>query len=166
MQNWPRSLQRSQSRICWDCNRKRIREWKTLNRERYLAGVKRWNYQNREQQRQYRKNNLEAARRRSRDSRRRLRLQVLQHYSPLLRCHRCDFSDLRALTIDHVEGHGAAHRRTLGRSAQTAFYTWLRSQGYPSGYQVLCMNCQFIKRVENGEMNQYGKTLMEPVIHV
>jgi hypothetical protein len=26
------------------------------------------------------------------------------------------------------------------------FYLWLKTNKYPSGYQVLCMNCQFVKK--------------------
>jgi len=32
------------------------------------------------------------------------------------------------------------------------FYYWLRRQGYPEGYQTLCMNCQWIKRSETTNM--------------
>jgi hypothetical protein len=72
-------------------------------------------------------------------------------------CHHCGFSDWRALSIDHVNGGGAEHRSRktgAGRSGW-GFYQYLRKQGYPPGYQVLCMNCQFIKRWTNKENTRH-----------
>lgn len=64
-------------------------------------------------------------------------------------CKRCGFDDIRALSIDHVNGGGNKHRRELGKSATGSwFYRWLVKNGFPEGFQVLCMNCQFIKRHE------------------
>jgi hypothetical protein len=73
------------------------------------------------------------------------RIDVLKHYSPELKCQRCGFADIRALTIDHVHGGGNKHRKELGGSGR--LYYWLKKNNYPEGYQVLCMNCQFIKEV-------------------
>lgn len=77
-----------------------------------------------------------------------LKREVLQHYSPTLTCCKCGFSDIRSLTIDHIKGRGIAHRREIGSGA---IYWWLKANDYPHGFQVLCMNCQFIKRYENHE---------------
>lgn len=54
------------------------------------------------------------------------------------------------LTIDHIDGKGAAHRKSIGckeRSAGSKFYLWLRNHNYPKGFQVLCFNCNFGKHV-------------------
>jgi hypothetical protein len=60
-------------------------------------------------------------------------------------CVCCGVADLVFLTIDHPEGDGAAHRRELfggkGRGGER-FYRWLRRNGWPAGYRVLCWNCQ------------------------
>jgi len=93
----------------------------------------------------------------------RLKREVLQHYSPELKCVRCGFTDLRALTIDHINGHGTEHKRKLGISRSGShFYRWLRTNNYPQGFQVLCMNCQFIKRVENDEDFRRGRDKSAP----
>lgn len=63
------------------------------------------------------------------------------------------FTDIRILTIDHINGGGAKHRKQLGNSA-SRFYRWLIKHNYPEGYQVLCMNCEWIKRYENKEITQ------------
>lgn len=81
-----------------------------------------------------------------------LRLLVFGHYSPFLMCVRCGCSDMRVLCIDHIEGGGNAHRRAiLKRRGGIPFYRWLKQNGYPSGFQVLCLNCNWIKAVERGE---------------
>ncbi len=86
-----------------------------------------------------------------------LKLEVFSHYSegkPV--CNSCGFDDLRALSIDHINGDGAKHRKSMGLKAGFQTYYWLKRQGYPIGFQVLCMNCQFIKRAENEE-NSIGR---------
>ncbi len=78
-----------------------------------------------------------------------LRMLVLSHYGPSERaiCSRCGFTDVRALTLDHLDGNGNQHRRQIKKW----IYLWLKQQSFPAGYQVLCMNCQMIKATENGE---------------
>lgn len=79
-----------------------------------------------------------------------LKIEVLTHYGyGILACVKCGFSDIRALTIDHINGGGWRHRRKLGLSGNM-FYRWLKRTKYPTGYQTLCMNCQFIKSAEGG----------------
>lgn len=85
--------------------------------------------------------------------------ECLTHYSNgELACVKCAFNDIRALSIDHIEGDGAEHRRLNHCKRGAPFYRWLRRNGYPEGYQTLCMNCQWIKRFENGESGG-GKAL-------
>ena len=84
-------------------------------------------------------------------SRDRLRVEVLTHYgSGELVCAKCGFGNINALTIDHVNGKGAAERRLLPKyqRAGVPFYRWLKKAGFPEGYQTLCMNCQWVKRAE------------------
>lgn len=78
--------------------------------------------------------------------RRQLKTKVLSHYSggDTPACIHCGVRDMRILSIDHIDGSGAEHRRLV--SSGTGFYHWLVRNNYPEGYQTLCMNCQFIKR--------------------
>ena len=69
-------------------------------------------------------------------------------------CKNCKNKDIRVLTIDHVNGNGAEERRKLKRSGHS-FYVWLIKSGFPEGYQVLCLNCQRIKEIENHEWYGY-----------
>lgn len=69
-------------------------------------------------------------------------------------CARCGFSDIRALQIDHVAGNGADERREIGNGVR-----YLKKVIKSSGdYQVLCANCNLIKRLINGEhrKSKYG----------
>ena len=82
--------------------------------------------------------------------------EVLTHYSDgKCACVRCGESRLACLSIDHIDGNGTRHRRNNNLSG-VKIYLWLRKNDYPEGYQTLCMNCQFVKRVENEEYNPYG----------
>jgi hypothetical protein len=88
-------------------------------------------------------------------------MEVVAHYSPGLTCGRCGFDKYPALTIDHAAGGGARQRDALSASANRytsfQFYLWLRRSGYPSGYDVLCQNCQRIKVVERREWGFHAK---------
>ena len=78
--------------------------------------------------------------------------KVFEHYCDGdIKCAKCGFADMRALSLDHVEGGGNKHRKSL---KQSHIYRWIVNNGFPTGYQILCMNCQFIKRVENGEIGR------------
>ena len=65
------------------------------------------------------------------------------------KCSRCGFSDPRALQIDHINGGGVQEHKRLGGRRITKKV----AEGYTEGYQLLCANCNWIKRVENGEHN-------------
>ena len=62
-------------------------------------------------------------------------------------CVRCGFNDKRALWIDHVLGDGAAERKRLG--VYQVYLKIIATKG--KGYQMLCANCQAIKKAENRE---------------
>jgi hypothetical protein len=80
-----------------------------------------------------------------------IKLEVFTHYSDgKPKCKRCGFDDIRALTLDHINGDGYIQRKELKRKG-SSFYFWARENGYPHDLQVLCHNCQWIKRHENKE---------------
>lgn len=67
-------------------------------------------------------------------------------------CARCGFDDKRALTLDHKLNNGNVERREFG---ERGVYRRARDNFLPDEYQTLCMNCQFIKRVEENRQNQH-----------
>lgn len=105
----------------------------------------------REKTREYRRNNLDAARAATRRSAkklyRQLRDDALARYGAVCAC--CGECSKEFLCIDHVGGGGNAHRRALHKSNKSnqvgsaAVYRWLRDNAWPSGFRVLCHNCNF-----------------------
>ena len=63
------------------------------------------------------------------------------------KCVKCGFSDIRALQIDHIHGGGSQEVKRLGTVSMLK-----KVINEPSGYQLLCANCNWIKRVENNEV--------------
>lgn len=63
---------------------------------------------------------------------------------------RCGFSDVRALQFDHINGGGNQDLRIRGTSSMYAFYI-KNPEITKSTLQVLCANCNWIKRWEKNE---------------
>lgn len=125
------------------------RNYRLAHPERIKAYQKRWRQseKGRATLRRYSQEHREylnaGERRRSQE----VRKEVLTHYgNGKLACIRCGFDNILALSIDHIDGRGAEHRREL--KGGKVIYRWLKKQGYPRGYQTLCMNCQWIKKGE------------------
>lgn len=79
--------------------------------------------------------------------REKIKLEVIQHYSPEKCCVKCGIADIDVLTIDHINGKGHQHRKMLGGGG-AILYCWLRKNNYPEGYQVLCLNCNWKKHLQ------------------
>lgn len=67
-------------------------------------------------------------------------------------CVKCGFSDTRALQIDHINGNGAAERRLLNHHTKAFLHAVLLDEG--EKYQLLCANCNWIKRHEQQEWSK------------
>lgn len=72
-------------------------------------------------------------------------------------CCRCGFSDKRALQIDHVNGGG---NRELKEVRNNATYLQKVIKDTEGTYQILCANCNWIKRFERNEEAE-GNNLSE-----
>lgn len=57
------------------------------------------------------------------------------------KCACCGETTYQFLAMDHINGGGNAHRRKVGVN----LYIWLRREGFPKGFQVLCHNCNLAK---------------------
>jgi hypothetical protein len=80
--------------------------------------------------------------------RRAQRMEALVAYggtAPACAC--CGESVLLFLALDHVNGGGHRQHRELGGGG---FYTWLRKNNYPEGFQVLCHNCNLGRQINGG----------------
>lgn len=66
-------------------------------------------------------------------------------------CACCGESQTLFLSIDHIHNDGAQERKSGAyKGTGIGFYQWLRKNKFPSGYQVLCMNCQVGKHKNGG----------------
>lgn len=126
-----------------------MREWRKRNRVRYLSKRRKWAklpesqikrkayYQKtREKQWEYNKIRYQF-----------WREKILTELGN--KCKKCDFSDARALQVDHVLGGGRSERGWT----PSKFLRKIVSNR--SSYQLLCSNCNWIKRWENGETGTY-----------
>jgi len=67
------------------------------------------------------------------------------------KCARCGFADVRALQVDHINGKGTQERQKA-RSMDAYYRNILTVKG--EGYQMLCANCNQIKRYEENESSR------------
>ena len=65
------------------------------------------------------------------------------------KCIKCCWTDRRALQIDHIEAIGDAKRRELNQRGRVLYR---EVKANPSKFQLLCANCNWIKRAENNEL--------------
>ena len=73
-----------------------------------------------------------------------LRKEILKAFGG--RCAKCGFADSRALQLDHIGGGGRRMRISKG---QHGVYRYALK--YRDKFQLLCANCNSIKKFENGE---------------
>lgn len=107
----------------------------------------------RKYRREYRRRNLEKALAQHRETRKRTKMAAFDAYGGAL-CGCCGEAEYTMLTIDHIHEDGAEHRNEInggkGRHSSVAIYVWLRKEGYPPGFQVLCYNCNISKHRNKG----------------
>jgi len=128
------------------------------NKQRYQANNKAWRQKHKERidayGKAYRQSHIEEIRAMKRSYaqahrpqhlawrkafRIRIKEQAFQAYGGAI-CACCKETHSEFLSIDHIAGGGNKHRQQV---KGLNFYHWLRLQGYPSGFRVLCMNCNF-----------------------
>lgn len=63
------------------------------------------------------------------------------------------------LTIDHEGGNGNEHRKSLFKYnvGGLHMYRWLKKNNFPSGYRVLCMNCNWATRYNPNCLHKVGE---------
>lgn len=78
-------------------------------------------------------------------------------------CRKCGFSDARALQVDHVNGGGLREYREGG-----SWGVYRNVLNSTEKYQLLCANCNWIKRSEENENCQstHNKAKMKEVLNL
>jgi len=114
---------------------KYIKEYKAKNRDKLLAQERaRYHKQSDEKKKA---NVLKNKKRRQR-----LKIEAIEHYGAKCQC--CGEKQFEFLCIDHINGGGNQHRKTMGTKS---IGEWLYSNNYPKGFQVLCHNCNMAKSI-------------------
>lgn len=144
-------------RLCKSCQNAQYRKWRDTNRAHANALARKYASRQPEKrkpkQREYYLKNREERLLKAAKYSRNLRMAAMDAYGGKF-CACCGEQQLLFLTIDHKLNDGNQHRREIsGKNVGgggTVFYRWLRNKGYPDGFQVLCMNCNFGKRMNHG----------------
>lgn len=68
--------------------------------------------------------------------------------------------DIDFLSLDHIAGDGAEHRRKIGSTASTSLYRWVikNPKEAKKRLQILCMNAQVKKKKLNNEQKYRRNT--------
>ena len=87
----------------------------------------------------------------NKDYKRRIRMATIDALGS--KCIKCGFDDIRALQIDHINGGGCKELKNFPGHGKSYYKyvleSFLRGE---NKYQLLCANCNWIKRVENNEV--------------
>jgi len=79
-----------------------------------------------------------------------IRLEALIHYSEEPpKCSTCGITDLDVLCLDHINGDGYKDKKRKNNISYN-----LRKEGYPTGFQVLCANCNLKKAKQQKELER------------
>lgn len=78
------------------------------------------------------------------------RSKVLEAYGTVCKC--CGEAEEQFLSIDHIDGGGNKHAKEVG-----SVYKWLIANGFPPGFQTLCINCNIGKFRNGGICPHKGK---------
>ena len=147
-------------------NREAAARYRERNREKFNQRMRDWRDANREKSREHarewRNRKLangspeEVAAIRAAESTKTKRAQAIcrdQVFAAYggYKCACCGETEQMFLSIDHIDNNGAEERKSgLYAGSGYSFYRWLRKTGFPSGYQVLCMNCNVGKHKNGG----------------
>lgn len=80
------------------------------------------------------------------------------------KCKNCDFRDARALQIDHVNGDGYIDRITNGMWSMKLYRAIVNGIVDIKRYQLLCANCNWIKKYENNEVKDAQKVIINNLV--
>jgi hypothetical protein len=126
------------------------RQWQIANPDKIKAAHQRWLARNpgeaAKRTAKWRSENYERARESQRVHDRKLKEAAYAAYGGF-QCACCGETTEAFLSIDHMNNDGAEHRRIV---PHRKIYKWLARNGYPEGFQILCMNCNFGKARNGG----------------
>jgi hypothetical protein len=127
------------------------KKYRENNREKCREANQRWLESNREKHAEtsaaWQKANPEKCREKGKRYRKNLRIEVVVALGG--KCVRCGIADWRVLQIDHVQGGGRKELETF--ESRAAYYRHVLKSLDTGDYQILCSNCNWVKRYEMRE---------------
>lgn len=132
------------------------------NKEEILEKQREWQRAHADERHEYEHSRREELTIKAKARHARIRQSVLMAYGNCCAC--CGEREYRFLTIDHINGGGGEHRRSLskrgdGDVSSTGVYYWIMKNNYPPGFQILCFNCHLTKTRYGICPHQEGKLL-------
>jgi hypothetical protein len=131
-----------------ECNKRYYQK----NRDKLKAHQKEWAKNNKDKvnatQRKRVRTHPELNRKHTREYNARVRKSLIELLGG--KCVRCGFDDPRALQIDHIHGGGSQDVKAMTGMKNIQFMK--RVLAGSTEYQLLCANCNWIKRAENNEV--------------
>lgn len=156
---------RGREKLCHACQLAYYRKYRSENREKDNAAKADWLSRNKDKVRAQgiarRKEKIAAmsapeldAFRKSQNNKAKqqsdaIKATVFEAYGGWV-CACCGETERNFLTIDHMRNNGNKLRKEGVHGHGTKFYRWLVRVKFPTDFQVLCMNCNFGKRMNNG----------------
>ncbi len=117
------------------------------HKEVYLARGKKWRKENperaKESRNEWNKNNVIKMRKFNKTYLSNLKHQILEAYCEGdIKCLCCGEVHEIMLSVDHINRDNVEHRKREGIGhTSKSLYLWLRRNNYPTGFRILCLNC-------------------------
>lgn len=151
--------------VCVDCKKSYSKQYAAANRERMAKHSRNYRVRKGDSYREYMKdrrkqkiagmttNELTAFRRKEAEKTRRLNAKLKNEVFVAYggwRCACCGESERLFLSLDHIDNNGGKLRKNGAHPTHGSdLNRWLKKNGFPAGFQVLCMNCNW-GRAQNG----------------
>jgi len=117
------------------------RIWYEANKERVNKNTKRWREVNKDKRKEicskWREANKERINKNVKERRDKLKLIVFDIYGGA-KCNVCGCEDIYKLCVSCV------NKEILPKHGRNDIYKWLKHQGYPKGFQIICFDCRRI----------------------
>jgi hypothetical protein len=138
-----KAYQKSHQLLNKEKNKKYQKQFRSDNQEKLNTESRKYHHENRE---------TLLPKMRLRGGKRMLQLKVdaISHYSNgKNRCKICGIKEIEFLTLDHIEGRENVEHPKKMSGHQLCY--WLKKRNYPPICQVLCMNCNWLKQLDENK---------------
>jgi len=99
----------------------------------------------------YRIANLEKVKEKNRIYHKRVKINLMNLLGGI-KCRNCGITDMRVLQFDHINGNGKKERKKFKCHSTLQLYYYKLPHLAKQNLQVLCANCNWIKRHERKEV--------------